>query len=205
MIGALVAGFLIAHGLLHPGVWSARLPTGTRTPSTPASPGRSRLPAYPPRRPGLQRGHSPGTPRRCTSSPGRAPPQAATGGLAPRSWRLPADSLSRRSGSIRGSPSGSCSTWASSSPWPPTGPDPSTESGSAAVEPHKPTGPEPWFRARGPASHQVAGQSCGTTTTGAMAWCRTACVTGPTCRPAGERRLRRPTTTMAASREASTR
>ncbi|WP_329528708.1 hypothetical protein [Streptomyces sp. NBC_01462] len=32
MIGALVAGFLIAHGLLHPGVWSARLPTGTRTP-----------------------------------------------------------------------------------------------------------------------------------------------------------------------------
>lgn len=32
MIGVLVAGFLIAHGLLHPGVWSARLPTGTRTP-----------------------------------------------------------------------------------------------------------------------------------------------------------------------------
>lgn len=46
-------------------------------------------------------------------------------------------------------------------------------------------------------------QSWGTTATGAVAWCRTAWVTGPMWAPTEEWRMRRPTTTREASREAS--
>ncbi len=49
------------------------------------------------------------------------------------------------------------------------------------------------------------GHSCGTTATGALAWCSTACATGPIRAPSGVRRMRRPTTTSDASAAASTR